>query len=84
MHTDHPEQWTLKRPEPQKAQKPPEPDQPKNTRQLAMFDAGRNDLPALREKPTTEPPNASPSETSSRIMVLGGGACTIQDASIAF
>ena len=48
MHTDTPEPWTLKRPEPQKTHKTPEPEQPKNTRQLSMFDAGRNDLPGQK------------------------------------
>lgn len=48
MHTDQPEPWTLKRPEPQKTQKTTEPEQQKNTRQLSMFDAGRNDLHGQR------------------------------------
>jgi len=48
MHTDQPEPWTLKRPEPQKTQKTTEPEQQKNTHQLSMFDDGRNDLHGQR------------------------------------
>jgi len=48
MEPQQPEPFALQRTQPRQQQKPPEPQQPKNTRQLSMFDAGKSDLPGQR------------------------------------